>query len=149
MPIKRHPMLAPVSRDHHDALLLCWKIKHGFSKGVEPTQMKMYADRFFTEHILPHFELEEQWVFTILDKNHELIQRALKEHRRLEDLFTGPHNTADALKAISTELDDHIRFEERILFPAIEAVATTEQLKSIEKVHTATPFCDREDDRFW
>jgi len=34
-PIKRHNSLQPLSRDHHDGLLLKWKINKGISKGVE------------------------------------------------------------------------------------------------------------------
>ena len=34
MPIKRSEYLKPLSRDHHQGLLLCWKIRTGLKKGI-------------------------------------------------------------------------------------------------------------------
>ena len=34
-PIKRHKAIQPLSREHHQGLLLCWKIGKGFEKGIE------------------------------------------------------------------------------------------------------------------
>ena len=73
-PLKRAPELQPLSHDHHHGLQLCWKIRTGFSKQIEPTRIKRYADWFFENHLKPHFELEEKYIFTILDKEDELIK---------------------------------------------------------------------------
>jgi len=34
-PIKRDKVLQPLSHDHHQGLLLCWKIRTGIKKGIE------------------------------------------------------------------------------------------------------------------
>lgn len=149
-PQKRHIALQPLSRDHHYGLLLSWKIRAGFSKDIEPKRIKVYADWFFETHLIPHFEMEEEHVFTILNKNDELIKRALTDHRRLKRLFTKETNdAAKALSLIEEELDQHIRFEERVLFPEIQKVATEDQLAFIEKIHQHDDFNDKLDDEFW
>jgi hypothetical protein len=58
-PIKRDKALQEVSREHHHGLLLCWKIRKGFSKGIEPERIKRYADWFYKTHLISHFEVEE------------------------------------------------------------------------------------------
>ena len=57
IPIKRHKALQPLSRDHHHGLLLSGKIRAGFSKNIEPLRIKNYADWFFKNHLIPHFEI--------------------------------------------------------------------------------------------
>ena len=42
MPIKRSEFLKPISREHHHGLLLCWKIRAGLKKGIEPERIKLY-----------------------------------------------------------------------------------------------------------
>ncbi len=148
-PIKRHTYLQPLSRDHHHSLLLCWKIRTGFSKGIEAERIKRYANWFFEHHISPHFELEENQVFPILRSDNELVKRAISEHRRLARLFKGSGNTAKHLSLIGEELEQHIRFEERVLFNEIQKVATEQQLIIISKLHTDEIFIDNTDDAFW
>lgn len=147
-PLKRHKALQPLSREHHQGLLLSWKIRAGFSKGVAPERMKVYADWFFENHLKSHFQMEEEHIFNILDTNNELVQRALADHKRLESLFA-EEDAATALSHIEEELDKHIRFEERVLFPEIQKNATEAQLELIEKIHHEADFVDKLDDEFW
>lgn len=148
-PLKRHKALQPLSREHHHGLLLSWKIRTGFSKNIEPKRIKIYADWFFENHLIPHFNMEETHIFTILNEDHELTKRALTEHRRLKRLFTEENDVTKTLSKIEEELDKHIRFEERILFPEIQKVATETQLKLIEDMHQEHGFEDKIDDEFW
>lgn len=148
-PLKRHKALQPLSREHHQGLLLSWKIRAGFSKNVAPERIKTYADWFFNTHLIPHFDMEEQHVFTILEVNNELVKRALADHRRLKQLFNDGTDITIALSKIEEELNQHIRFEERILFPEIQKVATESQLELIEKIHHEADFVDKLDDEFW
>lgn len=148
-PQKRHKALQPLSREHHHGLLLSWKIRTGFRKNIEPKRIKIYADWFYEKHLIPHFEKEEQHIFTILDANNELIKKALTDHRRLKRLFTDEVDDTKALSKIEEELDQHIRFEERILFPEIQKLATETQLELIEKIHHEADFVDKLDDEFW
>lgn len=148
-PLKRHKALQPLSREHHHGLLLSWKIRAGFKKNIAAKRMKSYTDWFFKNHLIPHFEMEEAEIFTILDADNELIKKALTDHRRLKRLFTNETEIEKSLNRIEEELEQHIRFEERILFPEIQKKATEDQLKHIEKVHQPEAFQDNLTDEFW
>lgn len=148
-PIKRNKALQGVSREHHHGLLLCWKIRTGFSKAIPEERIKKYADWFYTAHLIPHFELEENHIFPILGNNNELVKKALAEHRRLIRLFTETNTASKSLSLIEEELEQHIRFEERILFNEIQKIATKKQLRKISKIHKDEKFNDHTDDPFW
>lgn len=148
-PQKRHKALQPLSREHHHGLLLSWKIRSGFSKNIEPKRIKTYADWFYETHLVPHFEMEEKHIFTILKEDNDHIKRAMADHRRLKRLFTKQDDEAKVLSKIEEELDKHIRFEERVLFPEIQKVATESQLALIEDIHKEEDFEDKIDDEFW
>ncbi|MEZ4792471.1 MAG: hemerythrin domain-containing protein [Gelidibacter sp.] len=148
-PLKRHKALQPLSRDHHHGLLLSWKIRNGFNKNVELGRIKTYADWFFETHLIPHFELEEAHIFPLLDENNELVKRALAEHRRLKRLFNEEGDVEKSLHKIEEELEQHIRFEERVLFPEIQKIATEDELLQIEKIHHEDGFVENLEDEFW
>ena len=148
-PLKRHKALQPLSREHHHGLLLSWKIRSGFSKNIEIERIKAYADWFFEHQLIPHFDLEEAHIFSILEPDNELLKRAMAEHRRLKRLFSDKKDIEKSLHKIEEELEQHIRFEERILFPAIQLIATEEQLEHIAEVHDDVGFEDNIEDEFW
>jgi len=149
MAIKRHLALQEYSKDHHHALLLCWKIQVGFSKGVAAERIKAYSDWFYENHILDHFEKEEKYMFPVLGNEHQLIVRALEEHKTLLALFTDTIHIEDSLKQIQTLLKAHIRFEEQILFNEIQSAATPQELEKIAQFHKDEKFVDHLNDVFW
>lgn len=149
-PLKRHISLRPLSREHHYGLLLGWKIPTGLSKDVAPERIKAYSDWFFQNHLLPHFDMEERHVFPVLGgKEHPMVKRALREHRRLKRLFAAGEELGKHLSLIDEELTAHIRFEERVLFDEVQAVASPEQLAEIERLHGGQPFVEDWEDKFW
>lgn len=148
-PLKRDKNLQPFSRDHHHTLLLCWKIRKGFSKGIATERIKQYADWFYTHHVLPHFELEEKYIFPILGTENKLIKKALSEHRRIQKLFEQPNDVNNALSLLEEELEQHVRFEERVLFPEIQKTASEEQLELVAAHHSDERFEDNLSDAFW
>lgn len=148
-PLKRHKSIQPLSRDHHHTLLLCWKIRKGFTKGVALERMKKYSDWFFEAHVLPHFKIEETYLYPVLGKEHEMVKRGLADHRRLERLFREDKELEKSLSLIEEEMERHVRFEERELFPKIQEQATEEQLALVEEHHKDEKFQDNEEDTFW
>ncbi|AWV98811.1 hemerythrin domain-containing protein [Arcticibacterium luteifluviistationis] len=148
-PIKRVKSLQFLSREHHHSLLLCWKIRRGFQKPVEPRRIKTYVDWFFENHISPHFELEEKYIYPILGKENRYVKKGIAEHRRLKRLFQGKDDIYKALNHIEEELEKHIRFEERVLFQEIQKVATPKQMEAIEQMHEEEKFEDNLSDIFW
>lgn len=148
-PIKRHIALQPLSRQHHFGLLFSWKLRKGFHKEVSLERMTKFADWFYENEIKPHFKDEEKYLFPILDEDNELIQRAMKEHRRIRRLFKDTKDPEKSLHRLEEELDAHIRFEERILFNEIQQVATPEQLAKIEEIHSDLEKTPDYEDPFW
>ncbi|SHG26689.1 Hemerythrin HHE cation binding domain-containing protein [Flavobacterium fluvii] len=148
-PLKRAKDLQLLSHDHYHGLKLCWKIKTGLSKKIAPERIKTYADWFYKNHLIPHFELEEKLLFPILDPENELIKRAIAEHRSLERLFKASSDLEKNLLLIESGLNAHIRFEERELFTEIQKVASADQLSKINAAHSEEVFVENENDVFW
>ncbi|MBS1626241.1 MAG: hemerythrin domain-containing protein [Bacteroidetes bacterium] len=147
-PIKRNDLLQPFSREHHHALLLCWKIKEGFKRNVAAERIKQYTNWFWDTYLNQHFLEEEKYLFPILAANNPLIIQAFTEHNTLRKYFEDESNVEQSLKAIANELDAHIRFEERVLFNAIQEAATANQLSALEQ-HNKTPYVENWEDHFW
>lgn len=148
-PIKRHPALQPLSRDHHFGLLLCWKIRKGLSIQIEPKRIKAYTEWFWNAHLKHHFEVEEKSIFPILGDKNEGVQRAIQEHWALTELFESSSELRSELEKLEVLLNAHIRFEERELFNAIQEKATPEQVLEIQKLHHTEIDENAWDDRFW
>lgn len=148
-PIKRHKAMQPLSKEHHRGLLLSWKIRTGFSKGISMERIKTYLDWYYITHLVPHFEAEEKYVFPILGNENELVKKALAQHRRLDRLFNTPTALKKIISLIEEELENHIRFEERILFNEIQKVATEQQMNTLLELHPEIKFMDNTLDVFW
>lgn len=146
--IKRHEALKYLSREHHSGLLLCWHIKEGFKKKIDILRIKTYADFVWENNLKNHFKLEEKYLFPVLEEDHELIKRALSEHFRLELLFNTASEPSAILKFIEKELEEHIRFEERVLFNLIQEKATETQLAEL-MVNSSESKCIIWNDEFW
>lgn len=148
-PLKRHLALQPISRDHHQSLLLCWKIRKGLEKGIANERIELYVKCVWEEQIKPHFEIEEAYVFPILGKEHKFVCRAVDEHTRLETLFNTEKYSTDSLLTIKDLLEAHIRFEERVLFETVQQVASKEQWETLTSKHAEESCALPWDDEFW
>lgn len=148
--MKRNEGLKPFSREHHHGLLLSWKIRTGFSKGIDVRRIKKYSDWFYKTYLTPHFDAEEKYVFPILGHDHPMVKKMQASRRRLDKLFlSGKKPPEVALSLGEEKLEQHIRFEERKLFKKIQEVATLEQLAEIESLHKAQSFVENTEDEFW
>lgn len=139
--MKRHPSLIPLSREHHEVLILAQLIKSGGPqyKGLPETAegKKEFALSLFEKNIRPHFEKEEA-ILKQVAHYHESIAALcitiLNEHRQLETLFTQLRNggeTEALLNETGILLEAHIRKEERELFPAIQQYCPEEILQQL------------------
>jgi hemerythrin-like domain-containing protein len=152
--MKRHESLVAISREHHFGLLFCWKIRQGINNGTAPERMQAYLKYFWENHLSPHFEEEETLLFPLLQD--ALVEQALSEHRRIGQLIASirPPGCAqpEQMIALADAVDNHIRFEERTLFPHMEKILTAEKLEELGKrlIQThATPANDNYPDAFW
>lgn len=151
-PIERVPALRGISGEHHEGLLLSWKIRVGTAKGVAPARIRRYCRRFLREWLKPHFTIEETVLFPVLGMDHPGVRKAMAEHRRLQRLINGRTDATLAISMIEEELEAHIRFEERQLFNLIQEAATPEQLAEVERAHAARAWDisdERPEDVFW
>ncbi len=150
-PLIRHESLKPLTRDHHHGLLLCWKIREGRKNKVPSERIKAYTDHFYSTQLAPHFKFEEEEVFPLLCEEHPMRRQALNDHRRLASLFAEQDNIEHSLKTIEKELEEHIRFEERVLFHEIQEKNSDEDLKRIDskEKELATPDPNEWTDKFW
>lgn len=147
-PIKRNEILQLISREHHYGLLLSWKIREGLKNKIELGRIQEYVNWFWSSHLQHHFDIEEKFVFSILPAENTLVVQALNEHEKLKKLFEEENKTIEILNLIEKELDNHIRFEERVLFNEVQKLATPQQLQLINDNHTET-FKDDWKDEFW
>lgn len=148
-PIRRHRSLRPLSREHHDGLLLCWKIRRALQRDIEIDRVEKYLKHYYLNHLLPHFQAEEELLFPLIGNEHSLVVQALDDHRRLRSLFEMSPYHVPVLTLIEQKLEKHIRFEERVLFREIQEAATPAGLEKIEELHRGIAIEDQWTDRFW
>ena len=152
-PIKRSKPLVELSREHHHGLLLCWKIRQGIQKSIEPERICRYVTFFYHNELVPHFEEEEKQLFALLADGHQLKERALAQHREIREmanvLATNPDN--EILEKFAKALDDHIRFEERTLFNYMQETIPADKLESVVTTHETSCRVKEEEwqDTFW
>ena len=72
-PIKRSEELVSLSRDHHDGLLLSWKIRTGINKGIE---LKRIADYVLHSYRTELDKVELQKAGKIVNQLHERKENA-------------------------------------------------------------------------
>ncbi len=131
---KRHPALIPLSHDHHHGLALalrCRKHALGQINPGDPASIDACAaeaSRFFNENLTTHFEAEETVLFPLMaayEECRELVYRLESEHREFRGLVARPADPGGPRKFLfdfGDLLEQHIRSEERRLFPAFETL---------------------------
>lgn len=128
--MKRHEALAPLSREHHSALILAQLLKKDAPayKGLLTAlnEKTAYALQMFTATLQLHFTNEEEMLDKIRNVHIEidkLSDEIFTEHQQLKKMFLSldkTNNTSEELDTLGQALDDHIRKEERLLFPLIQ-----------------------------
>lgn len=132
--MKRARALQDLSRDHLKALLAAKRMRE-----AEHSEQAVTAFLAFWEAERDHFRLEEEILLphyaaaTEIDR--AAVARVLDEHlaiRRGAVRLRAPGTSLPELRELGRLLHDHVRFEERHLFPTIEQALDTEQLTRLE-----------------
>jgi hemerythrin-like domain-containing protein len=118
---RRDESLIPLSREHHDALLLVWRLRTGDLSKRDPELRARHVSAFFEYRLINHLKLEEELLFptfrSVLGMEASLIDLLLSDHRELRAkaaaIRTGAHDQVDSFCDL---LERHIRTEERQLF---------------------------------
>jgi len=124
--LKRHPALEQLSRDHHHALVVAQRLK----RAADATAMDA-RDGFMTYWEADgrvHFREEEETLLPacagFVDLDEPIIAKVLTDHVRIRYLanrVAGVDRPAlGLLHELGARLDEHVRREERELFPLIE-----------------------------
>ncbi len=142
--MKRHEAIAPLSRDHHGSLLLAQILKKNAPVYREmPDNAKdkvKYAQQQFERHIKKHFVQEETLLEFAKDSHTEINTLAAEiktDHRELTALFQALETATDKESAMDTlgiALENHIRKEERTLFPLLQQHCSEEMLQKIHNL---------------
>ncbi|HEY5367939.1 MAG TPA: hemerythrin domain-containing protein [Hanamia sp.] len=151
-PIKRNENIIKFSRDHHASLLFCWKIRQGVKHHIDIDRMLDYLRYFWTKHFAPHFGEEEAFLFAPLKD--DKVLKAMDDHKSIKESIealhaTKLHGTEEKLLELADMVDEHVRYEERILFPHLESTLSHEQLKHIGTQISDEPLLDTYQDAFW
>jgi hemerythrin-like domain-containing protein len=121
--MKRDPRLQGLSSDHHQALVLARRIRRRATAGTLDAELARGAVRQFQSDVEPHFVVEEEVLLPALAEVGEdgLVQRTIEDHTAMKALMEAvAEGDLDPLTTFADRLVAHVRFEERILFPACE-----------------------------
>ncbi len=127
--MKRSAALQALSREHHSALVLAKACIRAAETDAETAIANQCANvqHAFTAELTPHFDFEEKHLLPILSAAGDtgLVERTLREHESMRNMARTlcDHREAAALTAFGRLLADHVRFEERELFPRYELLA--------------------------
>ncbi len=152
--VKRNAALVPLSNEHFSHLVFAKRLREGKPDNIESNWPENSNEKrlieqvieYFSVDMLHHFELEEKGVFPIyalyieeasaekklLDiilENHQTVKQKIYSLKGLEG-----KNLIQKLKEIGTEIEEHIRKEERQLFEDIQQKIPTDELMEIGKV---------------
>jgi hemerythrin-like domain-containing protein len=134
--MKRAAALTSLSRDHHQALAVAQKLRRATPDTSE------HARRAFIEFWANghgHFRIEEDVLLPAYaahgDSHHPLVARVLCDHvairSRARALDRPPPATLVALHELGEALANHVRLEERELFPLIESTLPADALREL------------------
>lgn len=155
--MKRHPQLQPLSREHHNGLLMALLLNKGIKKAAATDVMAAFILNYWQTNLQQHFEEEETVLIPLLQTaafDPALIRQLLNEHTALRAYI---HSIEDGfadmylLEDFAGLLEEHIRFEERTIFPETEKLLSVQQFSALEgrlTDHAATS-CINYPVKFW
>jgi hemerythrin-like domain-containing protein len=122
--MKRAEALQPLSHQHHNSLMACLLLKKGIARKASQSTLNDFLSKFFREDIEPHFEAEEKHLLPLLDQLKPSYGKILRsDHTLLRVLaarFMNHFASFSYLSNFATLLENHIRFEERLVFNFVQ-----------------------------
>lgn len=153
--MKRSEQLYPLSWQHHNGLMAVLLLKKGVQKKADVIIMAQFIQHIRKDELDEHFEAEEKSLNLFSDKYHllkKLYQKMIDEHAAIRQCYQELANPSySGIEKFYQLLDQHIRFEERKYFPAIEAILSAEELTVISKdlSHLHHQSCANFPIKFW
>jgi hemerythrin-like domain-containing protein len=137
--VKRSDALAPLSRQHHQGLFAALSLKR--ADAASAAEARAGFLEFWEREGRDHFRVEEELLLPAYarhgEHDHPAVVRVLVEHvdlrRRGEDVAASTEPDPDELHELGDRLERHIRHEERVLFPLIEAALPADELARLAR----------------
>lgn len=155
--MKRDRNLQPLSRQHHNGLLIVLLLSKGQKKEASIQVMAKFILEMWYKELKEHFLAEESILIpalTLKSFNEQYTQRLLSEHNQIryivnkieEGLFSPVY-----LNEFINTLETHIRFEERIYFPEVEKTLNNDELEKVGQMlhESASVNCMDYPVKFW
>lgn len=137
--MKRVEALQPLSRDHLKALLAAKRLRNATDAGAASRDFLEFWDgdgqhhfRVEEEVLLPGWALKspvDRVAVARMQEEHLAIRRGALRAARAEAAI-------EELRDLGQLLDDHVRFEERELFPMIEEALDPDSLRRLAEAIT-------------
>src|SRR6202040_4253280 len=111
---RRHESLISLSHEHHDALLLAWRLRTGDLSKREPELRARHVSAFFEYRLVNHLKLEEDLLFpafrAVLGVEAALIDVLLSDHRELRAKAAAiKRGACEQVDSFCVLLERHIR----------------------------------------
>ena len=135
--MKRDEALASLSRDHHQTLVVAQRLRRADAGSAAAERAHFLAH--WTSHASSHFRIEEEVLLPAFaaygDAYDPLVLRTLGDHvairQRADALAHNPSPPLADLHDLGQHLADHVRLEERALFPLIEQTMPPDALTAL------------------
>jgi len=137
--MKRDKSLQPLSWQHHDTLMACLMIEKGVKKNADLKVLQDFTRHIWERDINKHFVLEENYLVPQLRQKRfpeYLIRSLLNDHDLLRNISTRLLNGGASyplFTAFAILLEQHVRFEERIVFERAQEMIPEQDLEKLSR----------------
>jgi len=125
-PVQRNKHLVIFSHEHHHGLVFVSRLKK--ANQTDDKTLKHFVKDFWDKHLSAHLKSEEELLLPFLWDN-DITTQFLSDHKQIHHLFEAIIKGEKLIKEnaikLATVLNNHIRFEERTMFPWLENEALT------------------------
>ena len=152
--VKRHSALVPLSKEHFSHLIFAKRLREGKPDNIESNwpdnsdekNLVSQTKDYFTIDMLNHFELEEKVVFPVYElyvndnsPERDLLDYILNHHQIVKEKISSideihGKELINKLREIGTDIEEHIRKEERELYEDIQNRIPTDELMEIGRI---------------
>jgi hemerythrin-like domain-containing protein len=131
--VQRSEALAPLSRDHHQALETALRLRRADDETLDAALARLSS--FWASVGRRHFEIEEELLLPALadERWQAMAERVRSEHADIRRRAAALEQEAsvDAARELGERLNAHVRFEERELFAHLEAALDAGELERL------------------
>lgn len=145
--MKRRPELRALSVEHRDGLIVARQLRRAAVGEVDLGAAVAELREAWRRTLRPHFDAEETILLPAfiraVGEGNPLVGQVLAEHVALREqiatLTRGEGEPVALAGTVGRALEAHIRFEERVLFPAIEIALSESDLAALGKQLAQAP----------